>query len=100
MITRILYFAKANSEFAEHELDYIVFGRTNMEPGERIPVNPDEVEDYKWVGMEEMGDFLADRGVTPWFRLIQDNKMRGWWETVRNGQMPKGEEGKIERFDR
>ena len=69
---RILYEASSNSEWGEHELDYILMLRAR-EPVTLAP-NPEEVQDTEWVAREHLQDFLGDLesrgvGITPWFKL-------------------------------
>ena len=42
VVSRILYYAESCDRFAEHELDYIIFARKDIEPD--FIVNPDEIE--------------------------------------------------------
>ena len=42
VVSRILYYAESCDRFAEHELDYIIFARKDIEPD--FTVNPDEIE--------------------------------------------------------
>ena len=70
--SRILYEASSNSEWGEHELDYILMLRAR-EPVTLAP-NPEEVQDTEWVAREHLQDFLGDLesrgvGITPWFKL-------------------------------
>ena len=67
-----MYEASSNSEWGEHELDYILMLRAR-EPVTLAP-NPEEVQDTEWVAREHLQDFLGDLesrgvGITPWFKL-------------------------------
>lgn len=42
IVSRILYYAESCDKFAEHELDYIIFARKDIDPA--FVVNPDEIE--------------------------------------------------------
>lgn len=49
----------------EHELCWVFVGRTNDEP----QPNPNEIEDWRWVGADELDAELADtERYTPWCR--------------------------------
>ena len=57
----------AGSGLTEHEFDHVFYGEFNGEPRP----NPDEIEDWKWVGPAEI---LADlennpQAYTPWFKI-------------------------------
>ena len=67
-----MYEASSNSEWGEHELDYILMLRA-QEPVTLAP-NPEEVQDTEWVARDHLQDFLGDLesrgvGITPWFKL-------------------------------
>ena len=57
---KILYYADACDNFAEHELDYILFAKIQDE----IPpfkVNPTEIKNIAWVSRTGLDDFLSER---------------------------------------
>lgn len=65
-----IYKAPFDNGLTEHELDHVMIGRYNDEP----VVNPDEVESWKWMGIEEVKN---DMNVHPelytvWFKIIFD----------------------------
>lgn len=48
--SRILYYADACEEFAEYELDYIIFAKKDIHD---FKVNEDEVMDWKYVSLQD-----------------------------------------------
>jgi len=84
-LTRILYSAPSSGQWGEHELDYILFLRTQHHPAVRP--NMEEVQAVEWVARGDMQDFLRDLehrgvGITPWFRLISQKLLPYWWENL------------------
>jgi len=83
-VTRILYEAESDSEWGEHELDYILMLRqAQME----VKPNPDEVKDIEWVAKDHLQEFLRDLesrnvGITPWFKLCTKELLPYWWENL------------------
>lgn len=66
-----LYYVEFDNNLIEHEFDHVFFGRYNG----NIKINPLEVEDYKWISLDEI---LADLKRNPnnytfWFKYIIDN---------------------------
>ena len=63
-----IYKAPFDNGLTEHELDHVMIGYYNEEP----KINPDEVENWKWMSIEEV---LKDMQVHPeiytvWFKII------------------------------
>jgi isopentenyl-diphosphate Delta-isomerase len=58
VVSRILYYAESCDRFAEHELDYIIFARKDIDPS--FLVNPDEIEAIAWVKYHDFEDFLIE----------------------------------------
>ena len=56
VVSRILYYAESCDRFAEHELDYILFSRKDIDIG--FKPNPDEIEEIAWVSYHDFEDFL------------------------------------------
>ena len=56
--SRILYYANACNNFAEFELDYIIFAKKDVA---EFNVNRDEVMAVEYVGLDEIDDFINDR---------------------------------------
>ena len=60
--SRILYYAESCTEFAEHELDYIVFARKDIDLA--FKPNPSEVQAVHWVGLSDLDGFLHEQRKT------------------------------------
>jgi len=63
-----IYKAPFDNGLTEHELDHVMIGYYNEEP----KINPDEVENWKWMSIEEV---LKDMQLHPeiytvWFKII------------------------------
>ena len=81
-ITRMLYRARADEIWVEHELDHILFARTTSDL--LVEPNPNEISETAWVTQTELQEWLEDpketRGIiAPWFRLIAENILPEWW---------------------
>ena len=59
VVSRILYYAESCDRFAEHELDYILFARKDIDQG--FTPNKDEIEEIAWVKYHDFEDFLAEQ---------------------------------------
>lgn len=83
-LTRILYKARSDDRWGEHEVDYILFiqvDRVTVDP------NPNEVQAYRFVTIDEAKDLVkqAEEGhiqITPWFRLIFKRFLFPWWNNL------------------
>ncbi|CAD6217732.1 unnamed protein product [Miscanthus lutarioriparius] len=87
---RMLYKAPSDGKWGEHELDYLLFIVRDV----KVQPNPDEVADVKYVNREELKELIrkADAGedgvkISPWFRLVVDNFLMGWWDHVEKGTL-------------
>ena len=65
-----IYKAPFDNGLTEHELDHVLVGRYNDNP----VINPDEVESWKWMGIEEVKEDIQLRPeiYTVWFKIIFD----------------------------
>jgi isopentenyl-diphosphate Delta-isomerase len=65
-----IYKAPFDNGLTEHELDHVMIGYYNESP----MINPEEVEDWKWMGIEEVqSDIqLHPEKYTVWFKIIFD----------------------------
>ncbi len=65
-----IYKAPFDNGLTEHELDHVMIGYSNEEP----KINPEEVENWKWMGIEEVQKDmqLHPEFYTVWFKIIFD----------------------------
>lgn len=87
---RIHYKAPSDDEWGEHEVDYLLFARAEEEPP--LALNSDEVSETRYVSRDALRELLAsaDRGectVSPWFRLVCDHFLFGWWDALADGKL-------------
>jgi len=92
-LTRIHYLAPSDGRWGEHEMDYILFIEAEVD----LDVNPNEVQDTRWVDAEELTQMFRDGEArsgkdaqlkyTPWFRLICENMLFQWWEALKRGEL-------------
>lgn len=77
-LTRIHYKAPSDGKWGEHEIDYILFIKAEVE----LDINPNEVQDTKYVTENELKEMFKDDKLkfTPWFKLICQTMMFEWWE--------------------
>lgn len=63
-----IYKAPFDNGLTEHEFDHILVGSYDGEPN----INPEEVADWKWSGVEEVKNEIADHPelFTEWFKVI------------------------------
>ncbi|CAN6346829.1 unnamed protein product [Urochloa humidicola] len=87
---RLLYKAPSDGKWGEHELDYLLF----MVRDVKLNPNPEEVADVKYMNRDQVKELLrkADAGedgvkLSPWFRLVVDNFLMGWWDRVAQGTL-------------
>lgn len=85
VITRILYGAPSNDKWGEHEVDYILFLKKDVE----LQPNSNEVQRVEYVSLGNFPEFqrsLEKNGIpfTPWFRLILNARLMDWWKTIAN----------------
>uniref|UniRef100_A0ACD5U3C0 Uncharacterized protein n=1 Tax=Avena sativa TaxID=4498 RepID=A0ACD5U3C0_AVESA len=87
---KMLYKAPSDGKWGEHELDYLLF----MVRDVKLNPNPEEVSEVKYVNRDELKQLLkkADAGeggikLSPWFRLVVDNFLMGWWDHVEQGTL-------------
>ena len=66
-----VYHVEFDNNLIEHEFDHVFFGRYNGD----IKINPLEVEDYKWISLNEIIEDLKihPNNYTFWFKYIIDN---------------------------
>jgi isopentenyl-diphosphate delta-isomerase len=66
--TSFIYKAPFDNGLTEHELDHIMIGYYEQAP----VINPDEVEDWKWMPLEDVRTDIAAQPelYTAWFKII------------------------------
>jgi len=76
-LTRIHYKAPSDGKWGEHEIDYILFLKADVD----VNVNPNEVQDTKYVNADELRRLFEqpDLKFTPWFKLICNSMLFEWW---------------------
>ncbi|KAJ2722717.1 isopentenyl-diphosphate delta-isomerase idi1 [Coemansia sp. Benny D115] len=79
-LTRIHYVAPSDGLWGEHEIDYILFIKADVD----LDINPNEVKSVKYVSMDEMKEIIdtaeaTGTKLTPWFKLIDENFLYKWW---------------------
>lgn len=98
--SRILYYAVACEKFAEYELDYIIFAKKDVE----VNYNEDEVMGIKYVSLENLESFIDERkrlyneDITPWFRILLENKLKDWWYNLKEYSVMPKEAHYVEKF--
>ncbi|CAG0924557.1 unnamed protein product [Notodromas monacha] len=85
VVTRVLYKAPSTDVWGEHEIDYVLFARKDV----KLLLNPNEVQDFKWIPRENFQEFLAkctSRGIplTPWFQIVAAKFLQHWWQNLDN----------------
>ncbi|KAK3174558.1 isopentenyl-diphosphate delta-isomerase idi1 [Lepraria neglecta] len=82
-LTRIHYKAPSDGKWGEHEIDYILFIRADVD---HTP-NPNEVKDTRYVSENELKTMFEDNTLkfTPWFKLICQSMLFEWWEHLDKG---------------
>jgi isopentenyl-diphosphate delta-isomerase type 1 len=80
LISRLHYQARADERWVEHEIDHVLVIRADVD----IDVNPNEVEEIRWVTADELADMIAgtpDNGTSfaPWFVEIAERFLPSCW---------------------
>ena len=95
-LTRIHYKAPSDGKWGEHEIDYILFIKTDVD----LDINPNEVQATKWVSEKELKEMFKDDKLlfSPWFKLICQTMMFEWWEHLNDGLDKYMNESEIRRM--
>ncbi|KAK8011374.1 Isopentenyldiphosphate isomerase [Apiospora arundinis] len=95
-LTRIHYKAPSDGKWGEHEIDYILFIKANVD----LDPNKNEVQDTKYVSPAELKTLFADPQLkfTPWFKLICESMLFEWWESLDSGLEKYENEQQIRRM--
>ncbi|KJX96195.1 isopentenyl-diphosphate delta-isomerase like protein [Zymoseptoria brevis] len=82
-LTRIHYLAPSDGKWGEHEIDYILFIKADVD----LNINPNEVQATKYVSADELKDMFKDGSLkfTPWFKLICQSMLFEWWQNLNGG---------------
>lgn len=99
-LTRVHYLAENAPDrgtWGEHEIDYILVAQKDVD----VTPNLNEVESYTYVSQEQLRKMIEKSQVgnsliTPWFRLIADRLLMGWWNNLHNIQQCR--DSQIHRF--
>lgn len=80
-VTRMMYRARADGVWVEHELDHILYARAPE--GFTFTANPNEISATRWVSQSELAAWLEDADspevIAPWFRCIAEAILPEWW---------------------
>ncbi|CAG8553719.1 5465_t:CDS:2 [Ambispora gerdemannii] len=82
-LTKIHYLAPSDGVWGEHEVDYILIIRANVD----LNINVNEVKAVEWLSIDELRRRFENPGdwkFTPWFKLISENFLFKWWEDLDN----------------
>jgi len=91
-LTRLHYWAAdtvthgPDSEWGEHEIDYVLFLCVPSKSDLTVKPHPDEVDDVKWVTRQGLIDMMDDESLlfSPWFRLICKRwLLDSWWKDLK-----------------
>ncbi|KAL9102961.1 MAG: hypothetical protein Q9163_001948 [Psora crenata] len=95
-LTRIHYLAPSDGKWGEHEVDYILFIKANVDH----QANANEVRDTRYVSQEELRKMFEDASLkfTPWFKLICQSMLFEWWTHLDNGLEKYLDEKEIRRM--
>lgn len=82
-LTRIHYVSPSDGQWGEHEIDYILFIKAEVE----LDINPNEVQSVKYVSQDQLREIIATADetgtkLTPWFKLIDTNFLYKWWDSL------------------
>lgn len=82
-LTRIHYKAPSDGKWGEHEIDYILFIKADVD----LKINPNEVQDTLYVGPDELKAMFekTELKFTPWFKLICNTMLFDWWSHLNSG---------------
>lgn len=74
VITRFYYFANYDGRFCEHEVDYVLFCKSDDLP----QLNPEEMSDYQFVSKEDLAQFMESVECSAWFKKLLFIKGIDW----------------------
>lgn len=82
-LTKIKYEAAFNADWAEHEIDWLLFAKKDVQ----YTINESEIESIRFVDAEELKQMFKDNAdgtlhLCPWFQLIAEKYLLNWWPRV------------------
>ncbi|KAL9585854.1 MAG: hypothetical protein Q9203_004082 [Teloschistes exilis] len=82
-LTRIHYKAPSDGKWGEHEIDYILIIKSDVDH----TANANEVQNTKYVTQEDLKQMFQDNSLTftPWFKLICNSMLFEWWDHLNEG---------------
>jgi len=88
---KIYYKAECDETWGEHEIDHCFFIKKDFKESDFKP-NGDEIQNVKWVGKDEIMNFLRERYeqnefISPWFGAIMHYKLFEWWDVLLSGDI-------------
>jgi len=95
-LTRIHYKAPSDGNWGEHEIDYILFIKADVD----LQPNLNEVQDTTYVTADELKTMFEDPKLkfTPWFKLICQTMLFEWWKHLDTGLEKYENEQEIRRM--
>ncbi|KAL7950245.1 Isopentenyldiphosphate isomerase [Trichoderma barbatum] len=95
-LTRIHYKAPSDGKWGEHEIDYILFIKANVD----LNPNENEVQATQYVTADGLKKLFEDPSLkfTPWFKLICNSMLFKWWESLDSGLEQYTDEQEIRRM--
>ncbi|PNP52066.1 hypothetical protein THARTR1_07275 [Trichoderma harzianum] len=95
-LTRIHYKAPSDGKWGEHEIDYILFIKANVD----LNPNENEVQATQYVTADGLKKLFEDPSLkfTPWFKLICNSMLFEWWESLDSGLDKYTDEQEIRRM--
>ncbi|CAN8103013.1 unnamed protein product [Discula destructiva] len=95
-LTRIHYKAPSDGKWGEHEIDYILFIKANVD----LHPNENEVQDTQYVTADRLKKLFEDPTLkfTPWFKLICNSMLFEWWSHLDSGLEAYTNEEQIRRM--
>ncbi|PTB70681.1 sopentenyl-diphosphate delta-isomerase-like protein [Trichoderma citrinoviride] len=95
-LTRIHYKAPSDGKWGEHEIDYILFIKANVD----VNPNPNEVQATQYVTADGLKKLFEDPSLkfTPWFKLICNSMLFEWWASLDSGLEKYTNEQEIRRM--
>jgi isopentenyl-diphosphate delta-isomerase len=104
-LTRIHYKAPCHGPWGEHEIDYVLFIKKDVE----LELVPNEVAAVKWVDADGLKAMIADADAgnslfSPWCQMIAENFLYKWWlrldEILAAGGLGDTEDGSAKKIHR